>query len=60
MDALVIIDPTRYQRRPGKPADPRRTLRFLHFGPPDECLVTFLICPPDDLAPVIKIQRLGK
>jgi hypothetical protein len=47
MDAVVIVDPMEYQR---SPAEPRKPLRTLYFGPHDEGLVTFLVYPPDDLA----------
>ena len=56
MDAVVIVDPAEYQRRPGEPS---RSLRTLPFGPYSQGLVTFLIYPPDDLALVVKIQRIG-
>ncbi|MDQ2874331.1 MAG: hypothetical protein M3Y33_05785 [Actinomycetota bacterium] len=36
-----------------------RPLRSLHFGPDAEGLVTFLVCEPDELVPVTRIQRLG-
>jgi hypothetical protein len=38
MDAVVIVDPTEYQRRPGEPDRPLRTLPFGQAG-----LVTFLV-----------------
>jgi hypothetical protein len=56
MDAVVLVDPADYQRRPGEPS---RSLRSLPFGPHSQGLVTFLIHPPDDLALVVKIQWLG-
>lgn len=56
MDAVVIIDPAEFQRRPGEPAG---NLRTLPFGPNSQVLVTFLIDPPDDLVLVVKIQWIG-
>jgi hypothetical protein len=38
MDAVVIVDPAEYQRRPGEPERPLRTLPFGQAG-----LVTFLV-----------------
>ena len=57
MDAVVIVDPMEYQRAPG---EPRKPLRTLYFGPHSEGLVTFLIYPPDDLVLVTRIQWLGE
>jgi hypothetical protein len=57
MEAVTIVDPMEYQRRPGSAATP---LRSLHFGPHDEGLVTFLVYAPDDLVLVVKIQWLGE
>jgi hypothetical protein len=57
MDAVVIIDPTEYQRSPGEPHKPLQTL---YFGPRHEGLVTFLIHPPDDLVLITRIQWLGE
>lgn len=59
MDAVVIVDPMDYQRRPDEPTDSATPLRTLHFGQHTEGLVTFLIYPPDDLVLVVKIQWLG-
>ena len=56
MDAVVIVDPDEYQRRPG---EPRGALRTLLFGPHSQGLVTFLTYQPDDLVLVVKIQWLG-
>jgi len=56
MDAVVIVDPPEYQRRPREPS---RSLRTLPFGPHSQGLVTFLIHPPDGLVLVVKIQWLG-
>jgi hypothetical protein len=56
MDAVVIIDPAEYQRRPGEPAG---ALRALPFGHHSQGLVTFLVYPPDDLVLVVKIQWIG-
>jgi hypothetical protein len=56
MDAVVIVDPAEYQRRPSEPA---RALRTLSFGPHSQGLVTFLTYPPDDLVLVVKIQWIG-
>ena len=56
MDAVVIVDPMEYQRSPGGPSKPLRTL---YFGPHSEGLVTFLVYPPDDLVLVTRIQWLG-
>ncbi len=55
MDAVVIVGPMEYQRRPGEPGRPLRTL---YFGPQNEGLVTFLVYPPDDLVLVTGIQWL--
>jgi len=57
MDAVIIVDPTEYQRSPGEPHKPLRTL---YFGPHHEGLVTFLIYPPDDLVLITRIQWLGE
>jgi hypothetical protein len=57
MDAVVIVDPMEYQRLPG---EPRKPLRTLYFGPHSEGLVTFLIYPPDDLVLITRIQWLGE
>jgi hypothetical protein len=59
MDAVVLVDPFEYQRRPDEPASPRRNLRSLHFGLHDEGLVTLLVYEPDDLVLVVKIQWIG-
>jgi hypothetical protein len=59
MDAVVIVDPVKYQRRRDERDDVSMPLRTLHFGPHDEGLVTFLVYPPDDLVLVVKIQWLG-
>ena len=56
MDAVVIVDPAQYQRRP---SEPDRALRTLPFGAHSQGLVTFLIYPPGDLVLVVKIQWLG-
>jgi hypothetical protein len=56
MDAAVIVNPMQYQRRHDERNDPPAPLRMLHFGPHHEGLVTFLVCPPDDLVLVVKIQ----
>jgi hypothetical protein len=56
MDAVVIVDPAEYQRRPSEPA---AALRTLPFGPRSQGLITFLIYPPDDLVLVVKIQWIG-
>lgn len=60
MDAVVLVDPVEYQRRPDEPTDPPAPLRTLHFGQHNEGLVTFLVYPPDDLVLVVKIQWLGE
>lgn len=57
LDAVVIADPSAYQRRPDERAG--QPVRMLHFGPNDEGLVTFLIYPPDKLVLVVRIQWLG-
>ena len=46
MDAVVIVDPVQYQRRPGERDDVSMPLRSLHFGPDGAGLVTFLVYPP--------------
>jgi hypothetical protein len=50
MDAVVIVDPAEYQRRPGEPARPLRALPFGQAG-----LVTFLVYEPDDLVLVTRV-----
>ena len=50
MDAVVIVDPAEYQRRPGEPERPLRTLPFGQAG-----LVTFLVYEPDDLVLVTRV-----
>jgi len=60
MDAVVIVDPMQYQRRPDEPTDPAAPLRTLHFSQHHEGLITFLVYPPDDLVLVVKIQWLGE
>ncbi len=57
MDAVVIVDPMEYQRSPG---GPRKPLRTLYFGLQNEGLVTFLVHPPDDLVLVTRIQWPGE
>jgi hypothetical protein len=42
MDAIVLVDPAEYARRPGEPVRPLRTLPFGQAG-----LVSFLIYPGD-------------
>jgi hypothetical protein len=59
MDAVVIVDPKEYQRRPHEPIDSQAPMRTLHFGQHHEGLVTFLLYPPDELVLVVKIQWLG-
>ena len=59
MDAVVLVDPSEYQRRADEPASPD-ALRTLHFGSHGDGLVTFLVYPPDDLVLVVKIQWLGE
>jgi hypothetical protein len=54
MDAAVIVDPAEYQRRPGEPDRPLRTLPFGQAG-----LVTFLVYEPDDLVLVTRVIRTG-
>jgi hypothetical protein len=60
MDAVVLVDPIGYQRHPSDPSDPPALLRTLHFGDHYEGLVTFLVCPPDDLVLVVRIHWLGE
>jgi hypothetical protein len=50
MDAVVIVDPAEYQRRPDEPERPLRTLPFAQGG-----LVTFLVYEPDDLVLVTRV-----
>ena len=59
LDAVVIVDPVQYQRRPGEHEGIPMPLRTLHFGRQDKGLVTFLVYPPDDLVFVVRIQWLG-
>jgi hypothetical protein len=54
MDAVVIVDPAEYQRRPGEPERPMRTLPFGQAG-----LVTFLVYEPDDLVLVTRVIWTG-
>lgn len=54
-----LAGPLHYQRHVGERDDPPAPLRTLHFGPHHEGQVTFLVYPPDDLALVVRIQRLG-
>jgi len=54
MDAVVIVDPAEYQRRPGEPERPLRTLPFGQAG-----LVTFLVYEPDDLVLVTRVIWMG-
>jgi len=54
MDAVVIVDPAEYQRRPG---EPERSLRTLPFG--QAGLVTFLVYEPDDLVLVTRVIWTG-
>ena len=55
--SLVIVDPMEYQRSPG---EPRKPLRTLYFGHQSQGLVTFLVDPPDDLVLITRIQWLGE
>jgi len=43
LDAVVIVDPAQYQRRPGEHEGIPMPLRTLHFGRQDEGLVTLEI-----------------
>jgi hypothetical protein len=54
MDAVVIVDPAEYQRRPGELDRPLRTLPFGQVG-----LVTFLVYAPDDLVLVTRVIWTG-
>jgi hypothetical protein len=54
MDAVVLVDPAEYQRRPGEPERPLRTLPFGRAG-----LVTFLVYEPDDLVLVTRVIWTG-
>ena len=54
MDAVVIVDPAEYQRRPGEPERPLRTLPFGQAG-----LVTFLVYEPDELVLVTRVIWTG-
>lgn len=54
MDAVVIVDPAEYQRRPEEPARPLRTLPFGQAG-----LVTFLVYEPDELVLVTRVIWIG-
>jgi hypothetical protein len=54
MDAVVLVDPAEYQRRPGEPDRPLRTLPFGQAG-----LVTFLVYEPDDLVLVTRVIWTG-
>jgi hypothetical protein len=53
-DAVVIVDPAEYQRRPDEPERPLRTLPFGEVG-----LVTLLVYEPDDLVPVTRVIWTG-
>jgi hypothetical protein len=54
MDAVVLVDPAEYQRRPGEPGRPLRTLPFGRAG-----LVTFLVYEPDALVLVTRVIWTG-
>jgi hypothetical protein len=54
MDAVVIVDPAEYQRRPGEPERPLRTLPFGQAG-----LVTFLVYEPNELVLVTRVIWAG-
>lgn len=54
MDAVVLVDPQEYQRRPDEPQRPLRTLPFGQVGP-----VTFLVYEPDDLVLVTRVIWTG-
>jgi hypothetical protein len=54
MDAVVIVDPAEYERRPDEPERPLRTLPFGQAG-----LVTFLVYEPDDLVLVTRVIWIG-
>jgi hypothetical protein len=54
MDAVVLVDPSEYQRRPGEPGRLLRTLPFGQAG-----LVTFLVYEPDDLVLVTRVIWTG-
>jgi hypothetical protein len=54
MDAVVIVDPAQYQRRPDEPERPLRTLPFGQAG-----LVTFLVYEPDELVLVTRVIWTG-
>ena len=54
MDAVVIVDPAEYQRRPDEPERPLRTLPFGQAG-----LVTFLVYEPDELVLVTRVGEPG-
>jgi hypothetical protein len=54
MDAVVMVDPAEYQRRPDEPERPLRTLPFGQAG-----LVTFLVYEPDDLVLVTRVIWTG-
>jgi hypothetical protein len=54
MDAVVIVDLAKYQRRPNEPQRPPRTLPFGKAG-----LVTFLVYEPDDLVLVTRVIWTG-
>jgi hypothetical protein len=49
-----LVDPAEYQRRPGEPGRPLRTLPFGRAG-----LVTFLVYEPDDLVLVTRVIWTG-
>ena len=55
MDAVVIVDPADYQRRPDEPERPLRTLPFGQAG-----LVTFLVYEPDELVLVTRVIWTGR
>ena len=54
VDAVVIVDPAEYQRRPDEPERPLRTLPFGQAG-----LVTFLVYEPDELVLVTRVIWTG-
>ena len=54
MDAVVIVDPAEYHRRPDEPERPLRTVPFGEVG-----LVTFVVYEPDDLVLVTRVIWTG-
>lgn len=56
MDALVLVDPMQYQRRPDERTG---NLRTLHFGETGAGIVAVHVREPDLLVLVVQLQWIG-